>query len=122
VSVSCEIDALKLVEGIESMGRRDRHELASRLTILVAHLLKWQAQPERRSTSWSATIREQRRQIARKLRDAPSLRPVLDDLLPRIYADARDNAAAETGISEARFPPNCALTPDEVLSVSFLPE
>jgi hypothetical protein len=104
------------------MGRRDRHELASRLTILVAHLLKWQAQPQRRSTSWSATIREQRRQIARKLRDTPSLRHVLDDLLAKIYSDARSNAAAETGISEADFPANCVLTPDDVLSGSFLPE
>lgn len=104
------------------MGRRDRHELESRLTILVAHLLKWQAQPERRSSSWLATIREQRRQIARKLRDSPSLRPVLDDLLARIYADARSRAVAETGISEADFPANCAFTSDDILSASFLPE
>jgi len=104
------------------VGRRDRHELESRLTILVAHLLKWQVQPERRSTSWLATMREQRRQIARKLRDSPSLRPVLDDLLAKIYADARNSAAAETGLSEANFPADCALTSDDVLSGSFLPE
>jgi hypothetical protein len=104
------------------VGRRDRHELESRLTILLAHLLKWQAQPNRRSTSWSATIREQRRQITRKLRDSPSLRPVLDDLIAKTYADARGSAAAETGISEADFPASCTLTPDEVLSRSFLPE
>jgi hypothetical protein len=104
------------------VGRRDRHELESRLTILVAHLLKWQAQPKRRSTSWFATIREQRRQIARKLRDSPSLRPVLDDLLAKIYADARNSAAAETGVAEADLPASLTLTPDEVLSGSFLPE
>jgi hypothetical protein len=104
------------------MGRRDRHELESRLTILVAHLLKWHAQPERRSTSWLATIREQRRQIARKLHDAPRLRPVLDALLAKIYADARNNAATDTGISEADFPAKCAFTPDQVMSGLFLPE
>src|SRR5688572_4774447 len=98
-----EIDALNLAEEIESMGRRDRHELESRLTILVAHLLKWQVQPDHRSPSWSGTIREQRRQIARKLRDSSSLRPVLDQALAEIYADAREDAAEETSISEADF-------------------
>src|SRR5437016_14045977 len=63
-----EIDALNLAEEVESMGRRDRQELESRLTVLLAHLLKWQVQPDRRSTNWSGTIREQRRQIGRKLR------------------------------------------------------
>jgi len=77
---------------------------------------------QRRSTSWLATIREQRRQIARKLRDSPSLRPVLDELLAKIYADARQSAAAETGLSAADFPPDCALAPDDVLSGSFLPD
>jgi hypothetical protein len=40
----------------------------------------------------------------------------------KTYADARGSAAAETGISEADFPASCTLTPDEVLSRSFLPE
>jgi hypothetical protein len=104
------------------MGRRDRHELESRLTVLVSHLLKWQAQPEHRSKSWSGTIREQRRQIARRLRDSPGLRPVLDDLLAKIYADGRRSAAGETGIPEADFPLSCQFTVDDVLSGSFLPD
>lgn len=117
-----EIDALNLAEEIESMGRRDRHELESRLTVLVTHLLKWQAQPDHRSPGWSGTIREQRRQIARNLRDSPSLRPVLDQALAEIYADAREDAAEETGISEGDFALDCPFTLDEVLSRSFLPD
>jgi hypothetical protein len=104
------------------VGRRDRSELENRLTILVAHLLKWQAQPARRSASWSATIREQRRQIGRKLRDVPSLRPVLDDLLAKNYVHARESAAAETGIAVADFAPKCPFAVDDVLSASFFPE
>jgi ribosomal protein L29 len=117
-----EIDALNLAEEVESMGRRDRQELESRLTVLLAHLLKWQVQPERRSTSWSGTIREQRRQIARKLRDSPSLRPVLEEVLAEVYADAREDAAEETGISEADFPADFPFTVAEILSRSFLPD
>ena len=104
------------------MGARDRHELASRLTVLVSHLLKWQAQPSHRSSSWSATIREQRRQIARRLRDTPSLRPVLDEVRDKIYADACEDAASETGIPVADFPPDCPFAAEEVLSNSFLPD
>jgi hypothetical protein len=117
-----EIDALNLAEEIESVGRSDRHELESRLTVLVAHLLKWQAQPEHRSTSWSGTIREQRRQITRKLRDSPSLRPVLDQMLAEIYLDAREDAAEETSLPEAEFPSDCPFTLDAVLTRSFLPD
>jgi hypothetical protein len=104
------------------MGRRDRRELRSRLKVLMAHLLKWQAQPGHRSASWSATIREQRKQIARKLHDSPSLRPAVDEILAEIYADARENAARETVLPEADFPADCTFTTDDVLSESFLPE
>ncbi len=104
------------------MSRRDRRELESRLTVLLAHLLKWQAQPDGRSRSWSATIREQRRQIDRKLRDCPSLRPVVDDLLGTTYADAREKAARETGIAEADFSTHCAFSAEDVLSDTFLPK
>jgi hypothetical protein len=104
------------------MGRRHRHELESRLTVLVSHLPKWQAQPGNRSSSWSATIREQRRKIGRRLRDSPSLRHVLDEVLTKIYAGAREDAAVETGIPEADFPSDCPFTSDDVLSNSFLPD
>jgi hypothetical protein len=104
------------------MGRSDRRELESRFTVLVAHLLKWLAQPDRRSASWSATIREQRRQIARKLVDFPSLQPILDQVLAAIYADARENLARQTGLTDADFPSECPFALDEILSHSFLPE
>ena len=37
-----ELDIEHLVEELETMGRRDRQELISRLKILLGHLLKWQ--------------------------------------------------------------------------------
>ena len=46
------------------MGKRQNRDLASRLTVLVMHLLKWGYQPARRSPSWRQTIQEQRRQLA----------------------------------------------------------
>ncbi len=117
-----DIDVENIAEEIESMGRSDRRAIESRLTVLLAHLLKWQLQPQMRSTSWSGTIREQRRQIEKLLRDSPSLRPFVPAVLAEAYADAREDAAAETGLPETAFPEACRFTPEEVLSRSFLPE
>ncbi|MCC6390834.1 MAG: DUF29 family protein [Bryobacterales bacterium] len=34
-----------IAEELEDMGKRERRALRSRLSVLLAHLLKWQAQP-----------------------------------------------------------------------------
>ena len=57
-------DIANIAEEIESMGRGEKRELVNRLTILLAHLLKWQFQPGFRSPSWSSSIREQRIRLA----------------------------------------------------------
>ncbi len=116
------IDAANIAEEIESMGRSDRRAIESRLTVLLTHLLKWQMQPAIRSTSWSGTIREQRRQIEKLLRESPSLRPFVAEALSEAYGEAREDAVEETGLPETEFPTACPFTPDEVLSRTFLPE
>lgn len=55
-----EADLEHIAEEIEDMGKRDRREVRSRLIVLIAHLLTWQHQPERRSQSWRESIVEQR--------------------------------------------------------------
>ena len=55
------LDAVNVIEELESLGRKERQELRNRLGILLGHLLKWQFQPEQRSNSWRGTIREQRK-------------------------------------------------------------
>jgi Domain of unknown function DUF29 len=116
------IDVENIAEEIESMGRSDQREIKSRLIVLLAYLLKWQLQPERQSRSWSATIREQRRKVEELLSESPSLRPAILEILPVAYADAREDAAEESGLAETAFPEACPFTPDEVLSRTFLPE
>jgi hypothetical protein len=116
------IDIENIAEEIESMGRSDRRAIESRLTVLLAHLLKWQAQTDMRSASWSGTIREQRRQIQRLLRESPSLRPFVAEALSETYGDAREDAIEETGLAEGEFPAECPFTVEQVLSRDFLPE
>jgi Domain of unknown function DUF29 len=111
------LDMANLAEEVESLGRRDRRELASRLVVLLHHLLKWQFQPDMRSGSWRGTLAEQRMRIRRLLQDSPSLRSVLDDSIGECYADAKVQASAETGLATDRFPVDCPYSIELILSM-----
>ena len=118
-----EVDWHNLIEEIESLGRSEKHEVESRLEVLIMHLLKWQYQPKKRLTgrSWRATIAEQRRRLRRRLRDMPSLRVQLPDIVHDIYPDAVDAAAIETGLDKATFPARCPWTAEQLLDEEFWP-
>lgn len=116
------LDREHLAEELESMGRGEKRELMNRLVLLLAHLLKWQAQTNRRSRSWQLTLKEQRRQAKRVLRDNPSLKPLLIDIAAEAYEDAILHAAQETGLEESMFPTTCPFTLEQVLDESFLPD
>src|ERR1035438_2138123 len=60
-----DLDIENLAEEIESIGRKDRRELRSRLKVLLSHLLKWRIQPDLRSGSWRSTMAIQRSDIDR---------------------------------------------------------
>jgi len=116
------LDIENVAEELESMGRRDKREIESQLEVLLLHLLKWQYQATLKSPSWSGTIREQRRRIEKLLRESPSLRPMLDELITEAYVEAREKAAEETGLPEETFPVECRFTFEQVLARDFLPE
>lgn len=104
------------------MSRRDRRELASRLTILVMHLLKWCYQPARRSRSWRHTINEQRLRLKRLLRNRPSLLVSLSQGLAESYPHAHQRALAETRLPETAMPFECPWALDQILDEDFWPE
>ncbi len=108
------LDVEHLIEEIDSMGRRDKGALRSYLLNVAMHLLKWQYQPERRGTSWKLSIENGRDQIAWQIKDSPSLRPQLAELLADIYPSARRNAAGETGLPLITFPKACLLTVEQI--------
>jgi hypothetical protein len=125
-----DLDVEHLVEELQDMGRSERNELESRLTILLAHLLKWQFQrhalsdrwKEFKGDSWRATIIEQRDRIAKRLEKSPGLKSALSSIVVEAYADARNLTAKETGISIDRFPGTCPYTYDEIVSDDFFPD
>jgi hypothetical protein len=119
-----ELDALDLeniAEELEGMARSDRRELRNRLTVLLVHLLKCLARPEKRSASWLGTIAEQRDGIAVLLEDSPSLRAFPAEILDRCYPSARRKAAYQMRLSERAFPERCPFAIGEVLDPRWLP-
>ncbi len=99
-----EIDWDNLQEEVESLGRQQRSELTSHLTVLLSHLLKWDHQPDRRSRSWALTVAEQRVQADRVLRQNPSLTSQIADVVADAFKVARLRAARETRQSVKVFP------------------
>lgn len=98
-----EMDFANLSEYLTDMARRDRREVFSRLVVLLAHLLKWEHQPDRRSGSWRGTIREQRREL-RQLLESGTLRNHAEAVFADAYAEARKQAADESELPLSTFP------------------
>lgn len=116
-----QADIEHIAEEIESMGRTEKRELVSRLTVLLLHLLKWAYQPEKRGPSWEASIRVQRNRLIDHLDDNPSLKPLLPQAMAAAYRDARLEAVAETGLTAATFPEGSPWSAGEALDAGFWP-
>ncbi len=115
-----ELDWPNIAEEIESMGRAEQDQLTNRLAILLAHMLKWRFQPDRRGNSWRLTILEQRRRAGRLVSRNPSQRPRRYDILIEAYGDAVLIAERETELPGETFPPVCPWSFDEVMQHEFL--
>ena len=119
-----QLDLEHLAEEIEDVGKSEQRELANKMSVLLAHLLKWAFQPELRasSDSWRLTIKEQRKRIVARLAKTPSLQRSLTDVdwLDDAWVDAVSLARKETGI--VIFPEVCPWPMDDVLTEGWLPQ
>lgn len=118
-----ELDLENLAEEVESIGRSDKRDVYNRLTVLVAHLLKYQFQPAKRSRSWLSTIGEQRRRLRLVLKDSPSLAETYaPGVFSDVYQDARKAAGSQTRLAVTAFPETSPYTLEQTLDEDFLPE
>jgi hypothetical protein len=115
------IDALNIAEEIDDVARAERRELKSRMSVLVAHLLKWKFQADHRGSSWVSTIRLQRDEIGDALDEMPSLKHAFEDerLLRAIWRNAVTIAHGETRLS---FPTTWIWSIEQVLDRDFWPD
>ena len=110
-----QIDPSTLAEYLADMARRDRREVMSRLAVLIAHLLKWRYQPDRRTGSWRGTVEVQRQELA-ELLESGVLRNYAAEVLEKAHTNGVRQAVAETELPDSTFPAECPWGLDAVLS------
>lgn len=116
-----ELDIENLVDELDGMKKQYAHELDSRLTVLIMHLLKCQYQKNHPQNKWHSTLREQRRRIAFLLKDAPSMRASLLPFALDCYQTARHRAASETGLDVKIFPEQLPYSVEQMRNDDFIP-
>lgn len=114
-----ELDIDNLAEEIEDLGKEVFSKLTSSYRIIVLHMLKWDHQVERRSRSWTISIRTHRNDLGHLLRDNPALKSRRMEALARAYTNARLEAADETGLRITTFPDACPYSLYDILNRPF---
>ena len=116
------LDVKHLIDELEALGKSEYRELVSHLAQLFTHLLEWEHQAVKRSTSWRLAIENQRIDVSLVFRQNPGLKHELPDILSLAYRKAVLNAARQTGIDREKFPASCPYTLEQALDSGFWPE
>ena len=75
IGTNLPLDWENLAEEVESLGRSQRHELRSRIAVILEHLLKLDRSPAAHPRrGWMETIARERSEIELVLNDSPSLK------------------------------------------------
>lgn len=124
VAAGLGVDADRVAEELEDLGRSERHAVESFLETVIEHLLKLAQSPAAAPrVGWMITVRKARTNLHRKL--TPSLRRHLSETLPERYAEGRALAAlglrADT-VPEAALPRDCLWTLEQLLAPTWWPE
>ncbi len=114
-----DADLEHIAEEIEDLGKSRLRVLESAMIQIMLHLLKYEKQPAKRSRSWLTSIGKQRVKIGRIVRESPSLRSRLPEVLTECYSDAVKLASLETGIAPADFPEACPFSVEMLLDEDF---
>lgn len=117
--LNCDISSLKLLrqkveqnyltevllgidQFIEVLKSRLKRELVSRLRILMIHVIKWKTQPCYRSSSWVASIEEQRSQLESHLEYTTGVsKETIESIWEKSFQKAMISAENEMGEAPA---------------------
>ncbi len=119
------VDWQNLLEELADLGKNNRRALESLLTRLLEHLLKltyWQSQRDYNQAGWKKEIRNFRIQIKKILKDSPSLKSYLREILQECYLDARNLLIDETELDASIFPLEVLANLEEILDQNWLPD
>jgi len=116
-----DIEVDNVAEEIEDLGRYQKREVESRLTLILIHLLKWTFQKPKRSRSWRSTVNTQRIELAKVIERSPSFKSRLGAIVGDVYRDAVHLAGIQTGLDQSAFPSKCPWTSQQILDRDFWP-
>ena len=111
-----EIDVPNTADEIADVAHHLADKLRSDLVRVLQHMIKWDHQPERRSRSWSLSIREHRRRVEQHLGKAPGLASTIPPIIFEAYQDARDEALSETDLPEQSIATECPYEWAEIMT------
>jgi hypothetical protein len=111
-----EVDKDNLIDEVESLGRSEFRGFVSAFEIVIAHMLKWDLQPQRRSNSWIASIAEHRERIEQELEDSPSYTARIGEAMRRAWRPARALAASETDLPLKQLPAELPYSFEDVMN------
>ena len=82
------LDWENIAEEVESLGRSDRRELRSRMSAIIEHLLKLEHSSAREPREgWRNTVDRSRREAKLVLKESPSFRHDVPELLDEAFAN-----------------------------------
>lgn len=116
-----KLDIEYLIEELEGLNKSNERELESYLIVLITHLLKWEYQPSLQCGSWRGASLNSRNRIAKLIKQQPSLKRKLPQIILEAYEEAKEWASEETGIKITLFPRNCPYEESELLDKTWLP-
>ncbi len=119
------VDWQNLLEELADLEKSERRALESLLTRLLEHLLKltyWQSQRDYNQAGWKKEIRNFRIQIKKILKESPSLKLYLREILQECYLDARNLLIDETELDASIFPLEVLANLEEILDQNWLPD
>jgi hypothetical protein len=118
------LDLENLIEEVDSLGRSEKHAIASYLTRLCEHLLKiqyWQTERQNCFRGWKLEVRNFRLQIQEVLDASPSLKPFLNTIFTRQYQNGRKLFLDVSGLEGELIPPAPEFTLEQALDEDWLP-
>lgn len=117
-----ELDIENLIEEVESLGRSDKRELENRLITLFEHTLKRRYVPLNECyRGWEITIFRTQKEIKRILKDSPSLKNFLVNILEDSYQEAWENMSQEYDVIFPKVNP-FSVKIDDLLTKEFWQE
>jgi hypothetical protein len=109
------LDLDNLAEYLEAMARSEVREVAARLRILFAHMLKFEFQPDRAGRSWALSVLNAQNELLGLL-ESPTLRREAEAMMPKVWERACKLAATETGLPPSSFPRRNPWSLDQALA------